>query len=1131
MKLLRILFLLGVVSFMGIWAAAQTSGTITGTVTDASSAVMAGVKVGCSRSAIDGGAPQDRHEAVTNSAGQYTFALLPPGNYELEFAANGFTTVLVKTKLYVTERIAVDAVMKPASVSEKVEVNASGAMLQTETSTEGRTVDGTAIRQLPLSTRNFTQLLTLSPGTSSALNDAGALGRGTQIISASGARTTSNAVEIDGVDAVNIHTNSANDNGVGSNGILVPSPEAIQEFKVQTSLYDAQSGRSGGANIVLVTRSGSNEFHGSAFEFLRNTDLNANTFFQNSTGTPRGVLNQNQFGGTIGGPIKRNKTFFFLSYQGTRQKDGLSSSTSLKLPAIPLDRSAASIGAAFAGQKGTHGGTALLANGSNVNPVALALLNLKLPDGTFLIPSPQIGGTGVNYTASRPATFNEDQGMVNIDHQFSDKNRLSFKGFVASQPTYKPFGSANVPGFGSTQDFSERLASLTDTYVFTGNLVNEARFGVSRVLGVVIPQTVITLSSIGMNRFNSADYPDIPLTTVTGGFALGYDTNGDQGVRPTTWHYADTISWVKGKHQIRGGIEGRRYDDNFYSRNRYRGQLTIPSMADFLLGLSGNPVAQGGNGTGFSNINSADVASGIPDGADRITDLGLFVQDDWKVNSRLTMNLGLRWDYLGWPVDALGRRGNFDYRLYQPPPVGGSTTAGFVQASNSPHPLPGLPLVNPTLIDNPPDKNFAPRIGLSYKVSHRLVFRAGYGIFYDRLSNQLGLLTSQSAPDYLRTSLTGTSNVASTLQNPFPVLPRQFQYPILPVLYSPPYTNTQPALGLNSVDPTLRTPYIQQWGANFQFELSQDLLLEVGYVGTKGVSLPDRRAIDQAVLASPSSPINGITTNDSTNTGLRVPYVGFSPTGLLAEETAADSHYHSLQVSMTRRFNHGLRLLASYTFSKSIDDTSGGSTTIFSEITGDEAHIWTSKGPSDFDRTQRVVVNWGYEVPRWGFGWNDTAIGKRVFSGWELAGIVIGQSGTPITISDSAGATYFGTAGSRANWAPGATVETATLSGSVESRLTQYFNTADFTKAGNLFGNAGRGILRGPFQRNVDFSVNKHIPIAERLNGEFRAEFFNIFNMVNFANPSGNVSSSAFGGISATTGNPRVIQFAFKLLF
>jgi hypothetical protein len=618
---------------------------------------------------------------------------------------------------------------------------------------------------------------------------------------------------------------------------------------------------------------------------------------------------------------------------------------------------------------------------------------------------------------------------------------------------------------------------------------------------------------------------------VTGAFAIGYDTNGDQGVTPTTWHYGDTLSWVRGRHQIRGGAEFRRYDDNYYSRNRYRGALTVPSFADFLIGQSGNPVTEGGNGTGFSNINTEDVASGIPNGADRITDVGLFLQDDWKITSRLTLNYGVRWDYLGWPVDRYGRRGNFDYRLYQAPPAGASTSAGFVQTSNSPKPLPMLPRVSPTLLYHTPTRNFAPRFGYAYRLADKWVIRGGYGIFYDRLSNQLGLLTSQSAPDYLRTTLTGAGNIASTLQNPFPVLPQQSQYPVLPVLYSPPYTNAQPALGLNSVDPNLRTPYIQQWGTNVQWAAMNDMMVEVGYVGTKGVALPDRRAINQAVLASPANPINGQTTNTSANTQLRVPYTGFSPAGLLAEETAADSHYHSLQASVTRRFSRGLRFQASYTFSKSMDDTSGGSTTLFSEITGDESNMGSSKGVSDFDRTHRLMINSTYEIPRWGFGWNNTAIGKRFFDGWQISGIGIWQSGAPFSITDSAGAVFYGTTGSRANYAPGATAQSAEKSGSPQSRLNAYFDTTAFARAGNLFGNVGRNTMRGPRQRNVDFSVNKRLLITERLNLELRGEFFNALNMVNFASPTGSIASSGFGGIKATEGNPRVIQFAMKLAF
>ncbi len=1111
--------------FCAVGMFGQTSGTITGTVTDASKAVIAGVQVMAHGKTVD-----VQRTVTTNGSGEYAFPFLPPGDYEIEFRRDGFTTVLEKATLGVTERIAVNATLQPSTVNEKIEVSAAGDALQTETSALGRVVDDRAIQQLPLSSRNFTQLLTLSAGTSSALNDATALGRGTQTsVSTGGARTTSNAIQIDGVDAVNIHTDSASDNGVGSNGIFVPSPEAIQEFKVQTSLFDAQSGRSGGANVALVTKSGTDQLHGGAFEVFRNTVLNANDFFFNTTGTVRPVLNQNQYGGTLGGPVKRNKTFFFLSYEGTRQVNGYSGSTALALPQIPQNRSAAALGAVFGGVKPVAGSVTVAANGSNINPVALAILNLKNPDGTYVVPSPQIAGAGVNYTASVPSIFSEDQGIANIDHQFSDANHLSLKVMIGADPTYKSFGSATVPDFGSTQNFKEELYTLSDTHIFSASVVNDARFGVSRTIGTVLPQDKIPLSAIGMNRFNSSEYNDIPLITVTGAFEIGYDTNGDQAVHPTMYTYKDTLSWVKGHHQIKFGAEARRYDDNYYSRNRYRGDIVVPSMPDFLLGLAGAPVAQGGNGSGSSSIGTAEVGSGIPDGADRMTDIGLFVQDDWKVNSRLTLNLGLRWEYLGWPEDAFGRRGDFYYRLYQAPPAGGSTSTGFVQSSTSANPLPGLPKVNPTLIDNAPNKNFAPRFGFAYKLAEKVVLRGGYGIYYDQLSNQLGLLTSQSPPNYVRTSLSGAANAASTLQNPFPVLPLSTQFPILPVLYAT-ATNDHPALAMNSVDPTLRTPYIQQWAFNVQYQALKNTLLEVGYVGTKGVALPDWREIDQAILASPSNPVNGQTTNTAANAALRVPYEGFSASGLLSEETASDSRYNSLQASLSQRFSHGLRFLVSYTYSKAMDDTSGGAN-LFTNVAGDQDHLWVNKGPSDFDRTQRFVVNAGYLIPRWGGGWNNTAFGRRFFSGWEISGVGIAQAGTPFSVTDSTGAAYYGVTTSTASFAPGATLQTAEVSGSVESRLNGYFNKAAFVKAGNFFGNAGRNILRGPGQRNIDFAVRKDIPVTERFHAEFRGELFNALNLVNFGNPSGSFTSSKDGVISTTVGNPRIVQFALKLMF
>jgi outer membrane receptor protein involved in Fe transport len=1118
MKLAAILSLL--VALAAAPAGAQTSGTLSGVVKDPSGAVVPGARVIAISTATG-----ERRETATTANGAFTFPFLTPGEYRIEASLQGFATTSATAAVGVTERIALDLTLQPSQVSETIEVSATAPLLQTENAALGRIVDGAAVKELPLSSRNFTQLLALSPGASGPLNDAGALGRGTQNISSGGARLGSNSVYIDGVDSVNIHSNTMNENAFGSNGLVAPSPEAIQEFKVQTGLYDAQNGRSGGAAVVLVTRSGTPKFHGTLFHFFRNDALNANSFFFNTNGVGRPVLKQNQFGGNLGGPVVRNRTFFFFSYQGTRQRNGLSGSSSLSLPLIPAVRSRAALGQAFQGLRGARGGPAILPDGSNINPVSLALLNLKLDNGAFVLPSPQRPAAGVNYAVSIPARYQENQYIANADHQLDTRTRLMFKSVISAQPAFQPLPAATLPGFGTTQDFQSRILSLTATSVLSPALLNEARMGFSRLQGVVVPETRIPLSALGMQRFNSGAFNDIPQIAVTGVFSIGYSVNADQGVNQDTYHFVDTLSWNRGAHSLRAGVELRRYVDDYYSNNRFRGTLTMQSFGDFLLGLSGAPLAEGGNGTGFSNINSSSVASGVTGRMDRLTDFAWFIQDDWKLTSRLTLNAGLRWDYLGYAVDRLGRNGSFDTRRYQPPPAGGATSAGFVQTRGARKPIPNLPAVANTLLDHEPKRNFAPRFGLAYRLTNKTALRGGYGVYYDRLSNQLGLLQALSLPGYVRTDLQGAANSAYTLSNPFPTLPQQSDFPIVPQLYSPPYTPARPAIGLNAVDPTLRTPYLQQWGLSVQHQLTPATLVEIGYQGTKGSRLATMRLINQPMLASPERPVNSLTANTAANAELRVPYLGFSPTGLVWLESSTDSRYNSLQASVTRRLAHGLRFLVSYTWAKSLDNNSGSGTgASFTQLDGDQTRLGLNRGLSDFDRAHRLVTNFSYQLPAARFA-------RRALGGWQLAGVAIVQSGTPLSILDTSGASLYATSSSRASWAPGATLASAARGGRTQDRLSQYFNTSAFVRAGTGFGDAGRNILRGPRQRNLDLSLNKQFALREPVTLEFRSEFFNLFNVPNFANPGGNITAASYGAIRTTTGNPRVIQFALKLLF
>lgn len=1120
------------VVFFCVAAHAQTTGTITGSVTDPHGAALPGARVSAKNT--DSGVVR---EVVANRSGEYALPSLVPGNYELTFSSDGFATQVQHATLNVTDRIAIDAKMAVASTTTSVEVSGEEPLLQTENTAQGRVIDAESIRDLPLATNNFTQLLALSPGASAPLNDATSLGRGTQNISSNGARTGSNAIYIDGVDALNVHVNSAANNAFASNGTVIPPTEAIQEFKVQTALFDALTGRSGGSNVAVITRSGTSKLHGSVYEYFRNDAMNANLWFFNYVGSPRPKLKQNQFGATLGGMLKKDKVFGFFSYQGTRQINGVQGTNYLSLPQITNDRSRLALGAYGSTLgKTSHSGPSILPDGSNISPVALALLNYKLPNGSYLIPTPLTSSTtGVNYVISVPSSFNEDEYVGSVDYQMNVKDKLAFHTVIAQQPQYNslPNGTTAVAGFGTTQLFKSRLYSLAETHIFSSSLVNEFRFGISRLLGSTGFENQIPISSVGMTRFNSATFPDLPQISSSGQFRLGYSVNADQADASTTWQYFDNLSWLKGHHSLNFGAEMRRYQDNYYSNNRMRGSIDILSFQNFLLGLSGAPIAQGGNGTGFSDLYTTSIASGVVQRYDRIRDFAGFVQDSWKAWPSVTINAGVRYEYIGLPVDLYGRNGAFDPRFYIAPTAGGSTSVGFVQEGNARNPVAGIAKVRDTLTDGVDKLNFAPRVGVAVQVMPRMVFRAGYGIFYDRLSNQLGLLESLSVPNYIRADgknssggATAQINANASLANPFPTLPLASQFPILPQIYSSSAVNAPTPLSINDVDPQIHTPYYQQYGANIQTQFTRSTMLEVGYVGAHGQRLPIETEINQAKIATPQAPVNGQTTSDATNVAQRSPYQGFSNNGLLFLQTNTSSNYNSLQSTLTVKSSRA-QVLATYTRSKSMDTNSGNADgSNFNNLSGDQTDRSQAYARSDFDRTHRFAARFSYNLP------HPAHFVPRLTAGWQIAGVVVAQSGLPFGVDNSGGASFYGTDTSRASFATGASVATARKSGRTEDRLLSYFNTSAFVSSGGVYGNTGRNILRGPFQRNVDLSLNKRMRLHDSLTAHFRAQAFNVFNMVNFANPGNDIGTAAtYGIISSTTGNPRILQLSLKLDF
>ena len=1145
---------------MGAVAAyAQTTGVISGVASDKAGALLPNVTVTAKETATG-----ESRTATTNAAGEYSFPALRPGDYEISFKLPGFANIVEVATLNVTEHIAVNTTMQVGSVDLTVSVDAEGAQLNTESATQGGVVSGQSIVQLPLATNNFTQLLALSPGVIAPLNDATGLGRGTQNVNVNGARTNSNSVYVDGVDAVNVHTNSAANNAFASNSVIIPPPDAIQEFKIQTALFDATTGRSGGSNVALITRSGGNAFHGDVYEFFRNTIFNANSYFLNQTGQPRPELLQNQFGASIGGPILKNKLFFFFNYQGTRQVNGYPGITSINLPQIPTDRSLASLGA-FGNSLGatSYTGPKIATNGSNISPVAYALLNLKNPNGSYVIPSPQTTATkGANYVVSTPATFDEDEYTGGMDYQLSSKDHLSFHEIVAEQPQFQSVASTRfLPGFGLDQHFKSRLYSIGETHIFSPNVVNDFHFGLNRALGHTGFQNQIPLTAIGMNRFNSSVFSDIPEIELSGSFEMGYTVSTDQQDTDNTWQYFDNVSWLKGKHNMTFGVEMRRYQDNYYSNNDERGTLDFINLQNLMLGETGASAALGGNGTGHSDIYEETVASGQTQRYDRLRDLALYAQDSWQPMKHLTINAGLRWEYIGLPVDLYGRDGAFEPSRYVAPTAGAPSSVGFVQAANARNPVPGIAKVSDTLTNTVNKLNFAPRLGIAYQVSDRVVLRGGYGLFYDRLSNQLGLLEALSLPGYENSSALNTSGATSyfntngSLVNPFPTLPLPSQFPIVPQLFAQ-NTATAPApIGISDIDPNLRTPYYQQYGLNVQMALSKAFTLEIGYQGAKGEHLPSETEADQALIASATSPVNGVTTN---NTGVtdsaaaRAPYIGFSNSGFLFLRTGQSSNFNSLQTTVTEKVGQST-FLATYMYSKSLD-TSSGSTdgTVFSTTSGDQTNPAQAYGPSDFDRTHHATLRFVQAIPRPRWSFARHGVGGKLLEGYELSGTAVIQSGTPFTITDAGGAAYYGTNTDRGSYVAGATAAGAAKHGRVEDRLTAYFNdgitngstgavTQTDTQTGaapvfetspNLYGNTSRNILRGPLQRDLDVSLTKVTTLYESTKLEFRAQAFNVTNTPTFANPGSDVgTASTFGSITSTVGNPRILQFVLKIIY
>ena len=1216
-KFAVVVFLLA--GFLGgrVYGQGGATGAISGVVVDTSGASIADAEVQIMDSRTDTLA----RKITAGSDGTFTVTLLPPGTYYLLVNKSGFSQSRADNiEVRVTETTRVSIALKPGEVSERVEISAQVTTVETTNATTGESIGTATIRELPLATQNYQQLLSLSAGTNSELNASAQLGRGNVRIVVNGQREDNNNYLIEGISSTDYNVSQ-------STNVPLPNPDVIQEFKVQTSLYDASQGRNGGGNVNAILRSGSKGLHGDVYEYFRNDALNANEYFLNAAHEPRPPVKQNIFGASLGGPVGWEKLgFFFVNYQGTRQRSALSPGTQINnpgLPILPADRSAANLAAIFS----TPAAGGCPAVPIAIDPVSLALLNFKSNQfggdaNGYLIPSlPGTPGVTVNpstcfvslntapFIISRPGKYTDDQFTTNWDREFhGGQDKVSARFFFSNAESFLPFGAGGLQAsLGGTLGSSiaatdlnfpydlpvrGRFFSVSETHLFSPALVNEFRFGFVRIGYSLLNIPPVTASDLGIVRPTNNITSSIYKFTLFGsGFQLGPTPPADQFQTQNNYNFVDTVSWVKGAHIFRFGGEYTRVNLDKLFPQTFNGQL-------FFFNSQGAPPTATSAGVG-GLTDFQKVLEGAPDGSFggggvfnhqyRVNDFAVFAQDDWKVRPNLTLNLGLRLEEFGSFKDEACHIGNLDEKLAnsgQYPFIYG----GCVKGLN----LAGLTATgNDSTYTNNYTRGIGPRIGLAYDLfgHHTTTVRGGYGIYYvredvgatDQLSFQapfLPIAFGGGPPGCLSTFFSATSTcfpggsnpnalpAAGTLDPTFVPCLGAFQgFTGGNTAGAPNYacSGTGPGVipsqflfGL-VVPRKFVAPNTQQWNLTIQRSLGHDWVLEIGYVGTHAVHLRETRTDIEATLATAANPLtitaqNGTpyTITESTvangparsrNAGIN----GYNGMQIFADD--AYSHYHSLQMTVSRRWGSGY-FQGAYTFSKSTDATSTGNTALNTAF-NDESTLNGSRGLSDFDRTHRAVISYRYELP---FFKDAEGFRRHVLGGWAISGITIFQSGTPFSILDSsAGSAYLGgglqSGSAGAQLAPGGSISAGTTSGDIHARVNNgYLNPANFIFAPaadpagcaldvnactTAFGNLGRNIYRGPFQQNWDFSLIKNFRITERQEVRFTTDFFNVWNHANFANPAVTdvENPAAFGRIFSTVGTPRLIQFSLRYAF
>ena len=1196
MKFLRAFIFAGlaVCFWQGLQAQTASTGGISGTITDATGGVVPGAAV----TATNGDNGQSR-KVTTGADGAYNLGLLPPGPYKVAISATGFKQEEVNVNVAVTEVATVSRKLALGSQTETVTVSESAVELQTGTSALGTVVSNRTVAALPLTTRNYTDILGLSAGANGGVANALSLGKGGTNLAVNGASQLQNSFQMDGVSVVPFAGSGTSTENSFFPSFGIPNPDTLQEFKIQTSLFDAGYGRNPGANVNVVTKSGTNQVHGSAFEFFRNTQLNAEDFFANLNGLKRPVLNQNQFGGTLGGPIKKDKLFIFASYQKTIQKNGAAPqgfSSGLNLPAIPLgDRTTpafrSALGANFCkaptnpGLVGSGAGMQVACDGSNINPVAMKIIQAQNADGTYYLPGSANGlttQTGVAITV--PATDREDQGLLNLDYILSPKHTIAGRYFRSLQTQDLQFpGAGMVPGTPHGAEVGYHNLVLRLTTIVRPTMVNEFHAALQRTTNETFatPTPAVNNSAVGMAPLGNTNAA-IPYITFNGLYSVGENTAYNTALHNTNYQMGDQFSWNHDKHSIRfgGEIEDGRWNQT--NRGQTGGTMTFQTFSDFLVGLPGacGPAVLGVcNGSAGSNVTSTAFAtrtagtSGVVH-EPRIHNAYLFLQDDIKLTRNFTINAGVRWEYDGITHEALGTATNVLSSLMVGVPIGTSfatqTYKGYIVPSNYPTKEYGLPpgaaqsdsTQIPLLGATPPLNNLAPRLGFSWQPggNSKTVIRGGGGFFYDRIYGQfLQRSYFNSPPPATLLDTPSSSNQFASEASPWKNIPAG-TFPGRWIDFVTASSVKGSNLVTNLLDQTYNTPVTYSWNLTVQRQLPGHLVLEVAYVGSKGIHQAEiSHLLNVASLASPSNPVvgltvvngatvqNAVTANTTGNAALRVPFLGFAAGGLQTSAEDLDYRFNSLQTTLRRQFSSGVSFQAAYTWSRAFTNMS----TVNGADLGDPTDLRQQWGLNTAYRPQRLVLTYDYRIATGSL----KGASKTVLGGWGLSGVTTIQSGTPLTIVDTRGGAIYGLSTSRAQLSPGFTYDSILTTGGIEERLGGKGSTNGFFVTGTTpafttvpviggngtagtggagWGNSGIAPVRGPGQFNFDVSASKvtRMPGIENSQLQFRAEFFNIFNHPQFNNPGSNVAvAGSFGQITSASVNPRLIQLALKYIF